>query len=524
MIFTALIRVSNMSTLRTGNPPASNPLAMVAQSTVTSFPELGDEFASHLRRKADAELPFHSTRPSSEMLTELPFSDVTTHYEPNPPVQSASQNRPNSMSFVSKDFLEPSQTPSKKSSPAVTPKRNSILNLFFSSPGEKRERRESEMSVDTVLAGRVRRASSVLSSSTTIRGPGMTTLGVFRSELGVIADVESETEMTAVAKEGGTSRSLNNHDMAAVDVEEGVHGRSFSGGYSSTPWTLHTRSESGASLDQAGAPSPSSAAALNEQVRQLQISQEAGVPVPKAMGVSIATQTMDEPGIERATSPAISEASYARADSSLQFHNFVARPSSSTLDHPSAQSQNGYDASLSSNSFHPYQDRNSVLSNASSDAPLPAVVPISPHRRGGFGRFWNSVSPPSRQSTRVSSRASSRLKVDNPGPVRLNASPGRVTPVYDGLRSISGRPALSSTELAVLQHEFSGTDEDSGSFMTAPEGFSLHSGYSSSGSRHSESEGEGGYVTAASSMSVASGRSAGEGYVTAPEDMPGEAL
>ncbi|KAJ3230548.1 hypothetical protein HDU81_004425 [Chytriomyces hyalinus] len=510
-----------------------NPFAQTRpQTTHTSSPTPSPDLleapsAKPSRHPSDPNLSPPLQHP---IIQQVPETLKSTTHDEIPDVNSNIISSSGSAVLSNKD--DPSTNKRLSYTQALTPKRNnSVFSIFF--PDRlNRERRESAFSTDTVIAnvprGQPRRESSgtIASSTATIKPIGLTG-AVHQSDLSVIRDAESESDVTVTK----SNQNLQNQTLDASLRERGAIFKQD--GSKEHEATIQARKNVTAITSSSSGPSDpgsiaSTAFSNMEPVAPTAVllsqSASTSVSTPKShvqQPLERSHEYSDPTGIDRPDSSPLIYSSAVEAAAAAAAQN-----SSTTPGETSYYSFDGYDASMSSNSMDSAsnQARASVLSTSSADtfnsrAEKQLVNSIGSNDQKGFGRrFWNSNSPPSRSSPE--SRMKPR-KLDTSSSVPQSANLMTV----NGLRS---NPALLPHELAVLSADDDQTEDESvyesgASFVTAPESLyqrSLHSSrHSLPHQRNSESDAEnGGYITASSSLSTASGSKESDGYLTAMDD------
>ncbi|KAJ3208210.1 hypothetical protein HDU82_002793 [Entophlyctis luteolus] len=371
--------------------------------------------------------------------------------------------------------------------------RNSFLSLF----SVERNRRTSDATVRNrklSSSGASRTSSINTVTRTTTQGPSHN----YRPELGAIADVSDlessgnrfsenlndTTSIAAVTINSDSSKHWGaSSDITSVTVMQSgktsradLHRPSGSGEASPIPQVVHPPLPARSHASDALMPPP-----------------EAHFPETKANAANF--------DVRDAASPTPSE----------NVHAGQSRDGSRTSNHSSLQSALGYTASISSN--------NASASERSASANSIENDGFARGRTGtrGFGGFWNlGTSGPNIGGTRL--MVSDSTASSTRGPRNAAGSSGGVR--LEGLDSSVGGVKPIEFPDVVFGGESTGEDEEieRDSFLTAPEHLSGPSLRSRSRNRGaaSESEAEGGYVTAASGFSSGSALSVG-GYVTAPE-------
>ncbi|KAJ3232268.1 hypothetical protein HDU81_003099 [Chytriomyces hyalinus] len=457
------------------------------------------------------------------------------------------------------EYVHRQTTTSKRSSPSpsATPKRNnSVFSIFFPDRRD-RERRESAFSVDTVIASasgvRPRRTSgsTIVSSTATIKASGHGGGVPYQSNLDAIADVETESDVTTTMVNSSLQNQLMDPSWRGKGAfffkqdglkefdDDAIQGRDISTAV--TPNSSQGRTETPSSITSASfshiAPVAPIAAFHVQTMRTGFPLEPQGVSPSKANDVDDSEPTPEQPDNSKPAATTELDVSHVmsdRPDSSLQFYGSAveaaaaaAAARNSSVSPASFNSYDGYDASLSSNSMDGGSNRAraSVLSTASSDSRLGAMGGSSGHQ-GFVGLFWDSGSPP----WRASSQPAVDTKKQSVNPSSTLGPRAQSAAIQITVNGLSSNPALLPVELSAMSLDDAGTEdelvyESGASFVTAPESLYQRSFRSSrnpsSHVRNGESDTDyDGYVTAASSLSTASGSRASDGYVTAPEDLP----
>ncbi|TPX77467.1 hypothetical protein CcCBS67573_g01239 [Chytriomyces confervae] len=483
----------------------------------------------------DMSLPHHQKLPLTAQ--QAPETVKESANDESPDVNSKILSSSGSAVLSNKDDLlttkrlSYSQASSKK-------RNNSAFSIFF--PDRlNRERRESAFSTDTVIAsaprGQPRRESSgtIASSTATIKPIGLTGV-VHQSDLSVMRDVGSESDVTV---------TMSNANVQNQTLDASLLGRSaIFKPDSSKENDGTTQAKTTAIISSSSGPSARGSIASTAFTHMEPLPPTAVLLSQSATTkAQLESQDLSTPKSNLQHSlPKQSKAGFDRPDSSLLFYSSAveaaaaaaaARNSSTTPGETSYYSYDGYDASMPSSSMDLSSDqaRVSVLSTSSADtinsrAEKPRLASsIGSNDQKAFGRrFWNSNSPPSRSSPESSIKTDRRRKVNsNTGVHQSENNPV----IVKGLRS---NPTLLPHELAALSADDDQTEDESvyesgASFVTAPESLyqrSLHSsGHSFSHRGNIESDAENdGYVTASSSLSTASGSKESDGYATALDD------
>ncbi|KAI8835443.1 hypothetical protein BJ741DRAFT_224188 [Chytriomyces cf. hyalinus JEL632] len=482
----------------------------------------------------DMSLPLRQKLPLTTQ--QAPETVKESPNDESPDVNSKIFSNSGSAVLLNKDDLlttkrlSYSQASSKK-------RNNSAFSIFF--PDRlNRERRESAFSTDTVIAsaprGQPRRESSgtIASSSATIKPIGLTGV-VHQSDLSVMRDVGSESDVTVTMSSTNLqSQTFDVHGRSAIFKQDGskendgtTQGKTTAIMSSSSvpPVPGSIASTAFSNME----PLPPTAVLLSQSATTKIQLESRDLSTPKSNAQHTLPKQSDPAGFDRPDSSPLLCSSAVEAAAAAA----AARNSSTTPGETSYYSYDGYDASMPPNSMDRASDqaRASVLSTSSADtinshAEKPRLVSsIGSSDQKAFGRrFWNSNSPPSRSSPESSIKTDRRRKVNSsPGVHQSENNPV----IVKGLRS---NPALLPHELAALSADDDQTEDESvyesvASFVTAPESLyqrSLHSsGHSLSHRGNSESDAENdGYVTASSSLSTASGSKESDGYATALDD------